>query len=450
MAFTTAEVIKKLEQQLKCPVCLERYNHPKTLPCLHSLCHDCLCRFPVAVQRGSEFITCPVCRNSTQLPDNGVSGFQSAFFLNDLLELYEVLKKFSTTQNVCDNCHRGHAATGYCKQCSMLLCQTCIDMHNRWTPFTSHQVVGMDDVASTAMLSISKSKTLGTNPFDLKNLIKEPHDKIPSLQMGSEENVTEWKEQVQKLKEELRVFQEKHDRRIADKNYQLQKQQEVLDEKLNEMRGLQKQQKAMQNLIDTLNKENSQLKQQVLQTREENARYHHHRRRSPCAPRRHDPHTQTGAPRPQHVPSRSADEKLSGIQKLIDTLNEENSQLKQQVLQTREENGRHHYHHQHRSPGAPRRHDPHTQTGAPRPQHAPSRSAKNSQLKQQVLQTREENARYHHHRRRSPCAPRRHDPHAQTGAPRPEHAPCPVCQLRFPRTTNQIDIERHMNAHFDV
>ena len=175
-------------------------------------------------------------------------------------------------------------------------------MHNRWTPFTSHQVVGMDDVASTAMLSISKSKALGTvNPFDLKNLIKEPHDTIPKLQLGSEENVTEWKERVQKLKEELRVFQEKHDRRIADKNYQLQKQQEVLDEKLNEMRGLQKQQKAMQNLIDTLNKENSQLKQQVLQTREENASYHRHWHRhcSPCAPRRHDPLTQTGAPRPQ-------------------------------------------------------------------------------------------------------------------------------------------------------
>ena len=164
--------------------------------------------------------------------------------------------------------------------------------------------------------------------------------KKPNQQLGSDENVAEWKEQVQKLEEELRAFQEKHDQRIADKNDRLQKQQEVLDEKLNEVSGLQEQQKAMQNLIDTLNKENGQ--------------------------------------------------------------------LKQQVLQTREENGRHHYHHQHRSPGAPQRHDPHTQTGAPRPQHAPSQSADGN-----------------------------------TNS-------CPVCHVRFPRTTNQVDIERHVNGHFDA
>ena len=233
-----------------------------------------------------------------------------------------------------------------------------------WTPFTRHQVVGVDDVASTAMLSISirsQSKMLveGTDPK------KEPHDTIPKLsaddtvkrcekeyssantalkkasqQLGSEENVAEWEEQVQKLEEELRAFQEKHDQQIADKNDRLQKQQKVLDEKLTEVSVLQEQQKAMQNLIDTLNKENGQLKQQ-------------------------------------------------------------------QVLPTREKNGRHHYHHQQRFRGAPRRHDPHTQTGVPHPQHVPSRSTDGS-----------------------------------TNS-------CPVCQVRFPRTTNQIDIERHVDAHFD-
>ena len=148
--------------------------------------------------------------------------------------------------------------------------------------------MGVDDVASTAMLSISnrsKSKMLVacTDPK------KEPHDTIPKLsaskQLGSEENVAEWKERVQKLEDELRAFQEKHDQRIADKNDQLQQQQEVLDEKRTEVSGLQEQQKAMQNLIDTLNKENGQLKQQ---TREENGSHHyhyHHQHRSPGAPR---------------------------------------------------------------------------------------------------------------------------------------------------------------------
>ena len=52
-------------------------------------------------------------------------------------------------QNNCENCHK-EQATGYCKQCSVLLCQTCTDKHNAWAAFTSHQILGVEDVATTA------------------------------------------------------------------------------------------------------------------------------------------------------------------------------------------------------------------------------------------------------------------------------------------------------------
>ena len=45
--FTASDALKQLDQQLTCPVCLERYTHPRTLPCLHSFCHQCLGHFPV-------------------------------------------------------------------------------------------------------------------------------------------------------------------------------------------------------------------------------------------------------------------------------------------------------------------------------------------------------------------------------------------------------------------
>ena len=85
---TPNETLKKLEQQLTCSVCLKRYTRPKTLPCLHSFCHDCLGRFPVDIQGGQHFISCPVCRQTTQLPDKGVSSFQTAFLINSFLELH--------------------------------------------------------------------------------------------------------------------------------------------------------------------------------------------------------------------------------------------------------------------------------------------------------------------------------------------------------------------------
>ena len=150
-APTPSEALEKLEQQLMCPVCLERYTQPRTLPCLHSFCHQCLGHFPVQAEGGSHCISCPVCRQTSQLPEEGVSGYLPAFFINNLLDLHQLLQKVSGSQqiNSCENCHK-EQATGYCKQCSKLLCQTCIDMHNKWGDFSSHQILDVEDVAATA------------------------------------------------------------------------------------------------------------------------------------------------------------------------------------------------------------------------------------------------------------------------------------------------------------
>ena len=87
-AFTASDALKQLDQQLTCPVCLERYTQPRTLPCLHSFCHQCLGHFPVVVEGGNHCITCPVCRQTSQQPDKGVCGYQPAFIINNLLELH--------------------------------------------------------------------------------------------------------------------------------------------------------------------------------------------------------------------------------------------------------------------------------------------------------------------------------------------------------------------------
>ena len=157
MESTVSNALKKLDQQLTCPVCLEHYTQPRTLPCLHSFCHKCLNDFSV---EANHFIACPVCRQVIQQPDEGASGFQSAFLINNLLELYQVLEKISgSQQNSCENC-RKEQATGYCKQCSVLLCQTCVDKHNGWAAFINHQILGIEDVAAT----VSKQVPLKEQP----------------------------------------------------------------------------------------------------------------------------------------------------------------------------------------------------------------------------------------------------------------------------------------------
>jgi len=55
----------------KCPICLEDFKDPKSLPCLHTFCLECLrshCRDKLP---GDEFL-CPICRNSCLVPEAGI------------------------------------------------------------------------------------------------------------------------------------------------------------------------------------------------------------------------------------------------------------------------------------------------------------------------------------------------------------------------------------------
>ena len=147
---TPSDALKKLEEQLTCPICLDDYTDPKTLLCLHSFCHQCLEGLPLDLQGKKLFLSCPTCRTPTELPEAGVAGFPIAFFINNLTEVYSLLKKVSGDQHVsCDNCKKSDA-TGYCKQCTKLFCTECLDVHNKWAPCVNHVVISLDEVAHTA------------------------------------------------------------------------------------------------------------------------------------------------------------------------------------------------------------------------------------------------------------------------------------------------------------
>ena len=89
--------IKKLEEQLNCAICLETYKDPKLLQCFHIYCRDCLERLVVRDQQGQLSLTCPTCRQATPIPANGVTGLQSPFQINRLLEILEQHKMAKDT-----------------------------------------------------------------------------------------------------------------------------------------------------------------------------------------------------------------------------------------------------------------------------------------------------------------------------------------------------------------
>ena len=143
----------KLEEQLTCSICLDIYTNPKSLPCLHSFCQDCLDRLPQDKKNETYYLSCPTCRHCTELPEEGASGFPTAFHLDNFKDVHSFMKKVADPQQVtCDNCTTANA-TGYCKDCSKFMCADCISMHKRWADFASHKLISLDEVTASDVSS---------------------------------------------------------------------------------------------------------------------------------------------------------------------------------------------------------------------------------------------------------------------------------------------------------
>ena len=110
-------------------------------------------------QQGQLSLTCPNCRQATPVPDTGVSGLQSAFHINHLLEIVEEHKKekdtaiAETTEGVAtgvalqqqsSHCteHVDEELKLYCDTCSEVICYKCI---SKWGKHHSHDYESISD-----------------------------------------------------------------------------------------------------------------------------------------------------------------------------------------------------------------------------------------------------------------------------------------------------------------
>ncbi len=151
MATKALEGLGKLEDQLTCPICLDHFDNPKILPCFHSFCMGCLeCIKTHNGPEGLREIRCPTCRLPCSVPDKGLTMLPASFVINNLIEVYSLMKKVSGGSHAsCDNCG-DHVADRYCKQCAKFFCLQCLHHHNNWKPNTNHETITLEEVASTA------------------------------------------------------------------------------------------------------------------------------------------------------------------------------------------------------------------------------------------------------------------------------------------------------------
>ena len=127
MAVKPPSSLLKLEKELTCPMCLDLYTDPKTLPCLHSFCQECLEGLPQEreARGGTYYLSCPTCCQRTEVPRKGVGAFPVAFTINNLKEIAQSLKnKVSDPQQVPCNDH-GKPLDTFCVTCETVICHYC-------------------------------------------------------------------------------------------------------------------------------------------------------------------------------------------------------------------------------------------------------------------------------------------------------------------------------------
>ncbi|XP_026154423.1 tripartite motif-containing protein 3-like isoform X2 [Mastacembelus armatus] len=173
---STSPVVRQIDKQfLVCSICLDRYHNPKVLPCLHTFCEKCLQNY---IPPQSLTLSCPVCRQTSILPEKGVAALQNNFFITNLMEVLQrdpecsrpeacnVLESASAATPCpplsCPN-HEGKVMEFYCESCETAMCLECTEGEHR-----EHVTVPLRDV-------------LEQHKSALKNQLDTVRNRLPQL-----------------------------------------------------------------------------------------------------------------------------------------------------------------------------------------------------------------------------------------------------------------------------
>jgi len=141
------QLFKSLRKEAECPLCLETVKNPKTLPCLHSFCLECLDKL-ANFARGQlqTTIKCPVCQTSFPIPDTDTfANLPSSFHLNRLVDVL-ALEDGSVQAQTCDTCDKNNPATRYCFVCQSFICTSCFQSHQRLKATRGHRNVLIEEL----------------------------------------------------------------------------------------------------------------------------------------------------------------------------------------------------------------------------------------------------------------------------------------------------------------
>ncbi|XP_071829586.1 uncharacterized protein [Apostichopus japonicus] len=225
--MATAKVLDDIDEKFcQCCVCFEQYKKPRQLQCLHRYCTECLEKM---IDKNPTDFKCPLCQEKIDVPKNGVEGFKSDFYMNEILDYIKVKKSLIEDQIlICGDCSKQTKSSAYCFKCTDFLCEDCHEYHLSRKSLQEHRphILSLEDVEAKNItlekLSILKeAPRCQTHPQNQSQLCCKSCANRPiclTCTYGEHKNhdiydVTELaKSEREKLKRQLKALDEWKDR----------------------------------------------------------------------------------------------------------------------------------------------------------------------------------------------------------------------------------------------
>ncbi|XP_021371803.1 uncharacterized protein LOC110462244 [Mizuhopecten yessoensis] len=144
-------------QLLECPICLEQLRHPKSLPCLHLFCQECLGSYITKEFSGktvsASFFSCPVCRkvtepvNQSEAKETWAEQFPTNHFAVEMIKLSQKTSEPTACRPCAKKGKMNVPVKFWCEQYKTFFCAACkVDHHDMF-----HEECEPRDIADVNM-----------------------------------------------------------------------------------------------------------------------------------------------------------------------------------------------------------------------------------------------------------------------------------------------------------